>query len=115
MIFKSFIVSVISIFIFFLLFVLSQYLINTEDTKDGAFVFGIFWTIAGVLPAIFAILCVLNYLVQARLKGNSKRSPGSIYFLYSMLFTLVPIFLFVLFDYSDRGAGILKRKGCWTL
>ena len=102
MILKSFIVAVLSIIIFFLLFTGFQYLIYKEETEPGEFIMALVFLGGAMLSVIFILLCLLNFLIQWRLKSTGKSKANSVYFFWSFLFTLLPISLFVIFDYADR-------------
>ena len=103
MILKSFIVAVLSIIIFFLLLSGFQYLIYKEETEPGEFIMALVFLGGAMLLVIFMLLCLLNFLIQWRLKSTGESKANSVYFFWSFLFTLLPISLFVIFDYADRG------------
>src|SRR5688572_29155708 len=112
MISKSFITAFISVCVLvFVLFPVSQYLFYKEIPETGEFLQVIFWGVIGILPIVFVILCLLNYLVERVLKADKKSRPNSIYLFISLFFILVPIFLFIVYDNSDWG----KDSGSKTL
>jgi len=103
MILKSLIVAVLSIIIFLLLLAVSQYLIYKKETLFGEFMMLLAFGGGAMLLVIFILLCLLNYFTQWRLRSTYKHKANSVYFFWSLLFTLLPIILFVIVDYSDRG------------
>jgi hypothetical protein len=100
---KSFIASLVSIFILYLFALISIYFIDRRMPNGGEIITIVFWVTVFILPVLFIILCALNLFLQWRIKSAKRYGPDSVYFLYSLLLTFLTIFSFVLFDYSDRG------------
>jgi hypothetical protein len=103
MIFKSFIISVISILVFFLSIAAFYYFILNEKAVWQEFAMLLFYGGSALLVLVFPILCLLNLVVKKEIQRLKKMKPGYVYFLYGVIFTVLPIWCFVLFDYSDRG------------
>ena len=89
MILKSFIVAVLSIIIFFLLFTGFQYLIYKEETEPGEFIMALVFLGGAMLSVIFILLCLLNFLIQWRLKSTGKSKANSVYFFLELPFYII--------------------------
>lgn len=103
MIFKSFVVSIVSVIIFLCAPGLLTYFISPKDYEAGEFVQLLFYGSGTLVPFVFGILLLINGIVNARIKSNNGKGPETIYFFCCSVFTVIPILAFVLFDYSDRG------------
>jgi hypothetical protein len=103
MIFKSFIVSVISIIIFFVSITAFYQFVLNEKSSPGEFAMMLFFAGGALLVQVFILLCLLNLIVKREINRLEKIKPGYVYFSYSAIFAVAPILLFVLYDYSQRG------------
>ena len=103
MIFKSFVVSIVSVIIFLCALGLLTYFISPKEYDTGEFVQLIYYGSGTLIPIVFGILLIINLIVNGRIKSNKIKSPETIYFFCCSIFTVIPILAFVLFDYSDRG------------
>lgn len=82
----------------------SAYLLITDSTTDGTdLLIVLFYGTFIIGGSFFALLCVLNFLIQWRMTTAANRNMNRFYFFLASLIALVTIFGFVLFDYNDRG------------
>ena len=109
MILKSFIVAVISVIIFLFLLAFLTYLISPGEFDGNKFILLLFYGGGALIPLVFAILWVLNLMVQWRIRSLKNNRPNTVYFLYSIVVTVVPVLAFVLFDYAQRDRSFEKQ------
>lgn len=103
MIFKSFVVSIVSVIIFLCALGLLTYFISPKDYEAGEFVQLLFYGGGTLIPIVFGIVLLINGVVNGRIRSKKIKSPETIYFFCCSIFTVIPILAFVIFDYSDRG------------
>ena len=103
MISKSFILAIVSVFIFLFVLGLLSYVLSPNEYEGGEFLQLLFFGGGTLIPIVFAILLLLNLVVQCRIKFLKKNNPNTIYFFYSIILSVLPVLAFVLFDYLDRG------------
>jgi hypothetical protein len=106
MILKTFYITVIS---FFILLVPTLIIEKWDEFKgeDSTFVWEsvlqiVFYSIP-LLGLGFLILLGINLLTSYMIRRSRKPKRPNFYLLVTLAISLLPIFAFVLFDYSDRG------------
>ena len=103
MIGKSFIVSIISVIIFLCMLALLTCLVRPGEFDEGQFLLLLFYGSATLIPLVFGTLFLLNLVVQWRIKAAKASNSNTVYFLYSIIFAVLPVMGFVIFDYAQRG------------
>lgn len=109
MIFRSFTVTIISVFTFLCLLSLLTWILSPDEFGWGNFAQILFFGAAMFIPLVFGILILLNLVVGSRIKSTSNNKPNSIYFLWAFLFAVLPVLGFVIYDYVNRGRSFEEQ------
>ena len=113
MIGRSLVVVLVSIFIFITGLSVIGSLVTTEKMDFPTYLMMLFFGGGAVLPLVFILLCIMNYIIKWRMRSSGIRLDY-VYFLIAIPFIVLPIFGFVLFDYSDRGR-YFEEKTFWNI